>query len=135
MTQQHSPRFAPQNVTCTCNMPSKWFQWSTDVTLFIEAWHVTSPAWYLVTCVVVFVLAVVYEWLATFKQRVDLGKSHKERVEGEWISAPNFPRHLRVNLYFLLGSVLHMLQLCMAYMLMISIMVSQTFTPFLFPLK
>ncbi|ELR11924.1 Ctr copper transporter family protein [Acanthamoeba castellanii str. Neff] len=59
-----------------------YFQWSTEVTVLFEQWHVESPGWYTVTAVAIFLVGLFYEWLITFRQGYEQ-RMHSKRLEEE----------------------------------------------------
>jgi hypothetical protein len=117
-------------MTMNMNMPM-YFAWSTDVTVLFESWHVDTAGWFTVTAVIIFVAAFFYEWLLTFRHgfesRIRIKKSEEEIQEEEklWVgivSRRRPPRALHDNLHYFIATCLHILQLALAYGLMLVVM-------------
>jgi len=131
--QQHHQH---TSVSSMSGMPM-YFHWSTDVVVLFEAWHVNTPGWYMVTAATLFLLGLFYEWLITFRQGYEY-KIQSKRFESKPIAADfisknnrhNLLRHLpepqveavNKNAYHLVAAALHVLQLSIAYVLMLVVM-------------
>eukprot|EP01087_Luapelamoeba_hula_P005753 TRINITY_DN1579_c3_g1_i3.p1 TRINITY_DN1579_c3_g1~~TRINITY_DN1579_c3_g1_i3.p1 ORF type:complete len:198 (+),score=7.08 TRINITY_DN1579_c3_g1_i3:44-595(+) len=108
-----------------CECSRQYFTWSTDLIFLLEAWHLSSTAWYVVTCVILFVIGIVHEWLTTFRE----GFEQKRRLEiashgGLWENGSHVAQFgMRENWHFGLATVLHVLQLVFTCTLLLAVVV------------
>eukprot|EP01087_Luapelamoeba_hula_P005752 TRINITY_DN1579_c3_g1_i2.p1 TRINITY_DN1579_c3_g1~~TRINITY_DN1579_c3_g1_i2.p1 ORF type:complete len:183 (+),score=8.10 TRINITY_DN1579_c3_g1_i2:78-551(+) len=106
-----------------CECSRQYFTWSTDLIFLLEAWHLSSTAWYVVTCVILFVIGIVHEWLTTFRE----GFEQKRRLEiashgGLWENGSHVAQFgMRENWHFGLATVLHVLQLVFTCTLLLAV--------------
>lgn len=113
------------------------------VLVWSPEWHVESPGWYTVTAVAIFLVGLFYEWLITFRQGYEQ-RMHSKRLEEELkiqcdddlydvqASQPLkkllrlTPQHqakvVNDNFHHLVAAALHVIQLSIAYALMLVVM-------------
>jgi len=112
------------------------FYWSDDTTILFGFWATETVGQYLASCLCFFVLAMLYEWLSSFRfsyaKELREAKEKKEQTElaSEKSLLLNGDTPLgkiaifmqRFTLLHLKLTVMHMIQLTLAYTLMLVIM-------------
>lgn len=114
------------------------FRFGSKAVILFEEWDVDSPKGMAWSCVVVFLMAVIYEGFKVFREvlREKYTKTqHVERSNGHisgksvYDTSINQPRNRLCNWHHFLQSFLHIIQVAVSYFLML---IAMTFNGWLF---
>ncbi|XP_046845482.1 high affinity copper uptake protein 1-like isoform X2 [Xenia sp. Carnegie-2017] len=128
------------NMKQSMHMMKMYFQFSSKATILFKEWDIDSIGGMVWSCVVVFILAILYEGFKVFREvlRNKYATSVSYNVSENGLSArskgpQDVTVHINKNLYcnwhHLLQSFLHMIQVAFSYFLML---IAMTFNGWLF---